>query len=118
MNAYPPEVLDTVRKNLEEEKTKLVARIDELSKQDPFADTSRLSDNAAIDAEANEESSHDRFAAMVDELTIQLTQIDDALFRISDGSYGFCKKCGAMIDTDRLKLLPYAEFCMSCEQAK
>lgn len=118
MVSFPSEILSDIRVHLEEEKKKLVSRIDELSKQDPFTDPDRGIDNAASDTEANEESSHDRFSAMVDEVKAKVTAIDDALVRIGEGTYGFCTTCHEMIDTDRLSILPMATLCKSCEDAK
>ncbi len=118
MVSFPSDILSNIRVHLEEEKKALVARIDELSKQDPFTDPDRGIDNAASDTEASEESSHDRFAAMVDEVKAKVVAIDDALVRIGDGTYGYCTACQEMIDTDRLSVLPMATLCKSCEDTK
>lgn len=118
MTSFPSDLLEGIRIHLEEEKTKLNKRIAELSTQDPFTDPDRGIDNAASDTEANEESSHDRFSAMIDELKNKVATIDDALIRIGNGTYGFCTTCGEMIDTDRLGILPMATLCLSCEQKK
>ena len=118
MQSFPSELLNELRLHLEEEKKKLVVQMKDLSAQDPFSDPDRANDNAASDSEASEESSHDRFAAMLDELKIKLSHIDAALLRIGDGSYGFCSNCRQMIDTDRLAILPTATLCLSCEQKK
>ena len=118
MVSFPSEVLKQLRVHLEQEKKELVARIAELSAQDPFSDPDRASDNAASDTEASEESSHDRFAAMVDELKAKLVSVDAALIRIGDGTYGYCTNCQSMIDTDRLGILPTATLCLSCETQK
>ncbi len=111
MVSFPSDVLESIRVHLEEEKKKLTAQMADLSAQDPFSDPDRTSDNAASDTEATEESSHDRFAAMVDELKRRLADIDAALDRIANGTYGFCAVCGDMIDTDRLSVLPTATVC-------
>jgi len=118
MQNFPEDILNEIRKSLEEEKKELLFRIDELLKQDPFSNPDRLSDNAASDRDADEESSHDRFSAMIEELRKKLSSIDDALFRVSDGTYGYCVKCKAMIDTDRLSVLPTAHLCRACEEKK
>jgi DnaK suppressor protein len=118
MQNFPSDVLDELRTHLEEEKTKTTERIAELSKQDPFTDPERANDNAASDGEASEESSHDRFAAMVEELNARVSEIDAALERIANNSYGYCTNCKQLIDTDRLAILPTATLCLSCEQAK
>lgn len=118
MQSFPSNVLDELRKHLEEEKKKTNERVTELSKQDPFSDPDRVNDNAASDSEASEESSHDRFAAMVEELNARISEIDAALSRIGDNTYGYCTNCKKLIDTDRLAILPTATLCLSCEQAK
>jgi len=118
MQSFPNDVLNELRKHLEEEKKHTDDRIDQLSAQDPFTDPDRANDNAASDSEASEESSHDRFSAMVDELKVRRTEIDQALARIADGTYGYCVNCKQMIDTDRLAILPTATLCLSCEKEK
>jgi len=118
MTGFPNDVLDEVRKHLEKEKTEISARIDELTQQDPFTDPDRAIDNAASDTEASEESNHDRVAAIVNELTTKLSDINAALMRIADGTYGFCGECHQMIDTDRMSILPMATLCKSCEEKK
>lgn len=118
MQSFPSELLNEIRLHLEAEKKKLVAQMSDLSAQDPFSDPDRANDNAASDSEASEESSHDRFAAMLDELKTKESDIDAALTRIDNGTYGFCSNCGEMIDTDRLAILPTATLCLSCEQKK
>lgn len=118
MQSFPNDVLDTIRKALEEEKTRVVSQIAELSAQDPFANHDRVNDNAASDMEASEESNHDRYVAMVDELKVRVISIDDALVRIGQGTYGYCVNCGAMIDTDRLGVIPTATLCLECERKK
>ena len=45
-----------------------------------------------------------------------LLQIDRALARIDDGSYGVCESCGNPIGKNRLMAVPHATLCMSCKQ--
>jgi DnaK suppressor protein len=44
----------------------------------------------------------------------EINQIEAALKRISESTYGTCAKCGAPIDPRRLKALPTAATCISC----
>ncbi|MEK7118922.1 MAG: TraR/DksA C4-type zinc finger protein [Patescibacteria group bacterium] len=118
MQSFPNDVLTELQKHLEAEKKRVLARITQLTAQDPFSDPERLNDNAASDAEASEESSHDRFTAMIEELKAQLVDLENALARIAAGTYGFCVECKQMIDTDRLAILPTATLCLRCEQKK
>ncbi len=43
-----------------------------------------------------------------------LDQIDGALKRIEDGSYGSCEECGKKIPELRLEAIPYAALCVRC----
>lgn len=118
MQSFPNDVLDQIRKSLEEEKSRVAIQMADLSAQDPYADPDRVNDNAASDTDANEESNHDRYVALVDELKTRLFHIDDALMRVGNGTYGYCVHCGTMIDTDRLAVVPTAMLCLECEKKK
>jgi RNA polymerase-binding transcription factor DksA len=43
-----------------------------------------------------------------------LYEIDLALRKITQGKFGFCEKCGKLIEKRRLKFLPHARNCMKC----
>ena len=47
-----------------------------------------------------------------------LYQIDDALKRLDDGSFGICQQCNTPISMSRLKAVPYASMCISCQRSK
>ncbi len=43
--------------------------------------------------------------------------IEDAIRRVDDGTYGACESCGKAIERPRLKALPFAKKCMGCQNA-
>ena len=43
-----------------------------------------------------------------------LDQIEAAIERIEDGSYGQCETCGVKIPKSRLEAIPYAALCVQC----
>lgn len=45
----------------------------------------------------------------------RLREIDEALLRLEDGSYGLCESCGLPIALGRLEAIPYARLCLSCQ---
>ena len=45
-----------------------------------------------------------------------LYNIEEALRRIEDGTYGKCQDCGAAIALPRLKRLPYTRLCIECKE--
>lgn len=44
----------------------------------------------------------------------ELKQIEEALKKIKEGSYGICDMCGVNIPLGRLKAKPFARFCTEC----
>lgn len=46
-----------------------------------------------------------------------LKEIDRALERVAGGSYGVCEGCGEDIAPARLKAIPWARFCVRCQEA-
>jgi len=45
-----------------------------------------------------------------------LRAIDDALQRIEEGTYGKCEECGKPIRKTRLKAIPHARLCITCQR--
>ena len=46
----------------------------------------------------------------------QLIQVDQALRAIDDGTYGTCDECGEPIEEKRLKAVPWATYCLGCQE--
>lgn len=44
-----------------------------------------------------------------------LAQVNAALQRIEQGTYGICDNCGQPINEKRLEALPWASLCLRCE---
>ena len=44
-----------------------------------------------------------------------IADIDQALLRIKEGSYGICARCGKLIDERRLEALPTARYDAACQ---
>ncbi len=43
-------------------------------------------------------------------------RIEQALWKIEQGTFGFCEECDERIDIERLKAHPTATFCIDCKQ--
>jgi YteA family regulatory protein len=52
--------------------------------------------------------------AVKENIEIQLIKIDDALAKISSGSYGKCDICGQEISVERLEAVPDSTMCVDC----
>ena len=55
--------------------------------------------------------------SQVDSQNKVIQQIDEALARIQDGTYGICEMCGQLIRKPRLLNLPFVHTCMECQSA-
>lgn len=45
----------------------------------------------------------------------KLRKIDEALLKINDGEYGICEECEEEIPLGRLKVMPFARYCVKCQ---
>src|SRR5574338_97297 len=45
----------------------------------------------------------------------KLHNIDEALLKIEDGEYGICEECEEEIPLGRLKVMPFARYCVKCK---
>ena len=46
----------------------------------------------------------------------QLTLVEGALVRLREGTYGECMMCGEEIGAKRLEAIPWAAYCVSCQE--
>jgi DnaK suppressor protein len=47
-----------------------------------------------------------------------LRKIDEALRKLNEDTYGMCEDCGEKIEEGRLKILPFAIYCIDCQERK
>ena len=74
-------------------------------------------DRNMIDAAAeNEDKEINQIEDMMEEN--QLHKIETALQKINDNTYGVCEDCGANIPIERLEVIPYALYCVKCEEKR
>jgi DnaK suppressor protein len=45
----------------------------------------------------------------------KLRNIDEALLKIDEGEYGICEECEEEIPVGRLKIVPFARYCVKCK---
>jgi len=100
-------MLSTVRALLEAERDRLAAQIESLEPgstrdqvDDGFADSGQV---AAEQGEAQ---------ALAAQLRAELDEIERALRKLDDGTYGVCEVCGNPIAPARLEAKPAARFCI------
>lgn len=72
---------------------------DESSDQHP-ADVGTITFTRELDASLQDNTEH------------LLAQVERALEKIDQGTYGICDRCGRPIEADRLRAVPYAALCL------
>jgi DnaK suppressor protein len=109
--------LKELRANLESRRIELVH---ELRNKIRAARSDGITDRDVLDdAESSELDTQDEIGFALMQLRIEmLKQIDAALRRLDEGSYGDCFECGAEIAEARLRALPFAVRCRDCEQSR
>ena len=55
-----------------------------------------------------------QIGALVTQVRRHVAEVDAALVRLDQGSYGICERCGTPIGAERLEALPAARTCISC----
>jgi DnaK suppressor protein len=48
----------------------------------------------------------------------RLREVEDALDRLEEGTYGICEDCGAAINLERLTVLPFTTCCVQCQERR
>lgn len=77
--------------------------------------SSRLTQLSAIE-EGGAHSTEEIKTAQTVAIRRVLSEIKAAEGRLIDGSYGTCLPCGTRIPVERLEILPYVRYCVSCQQ--
>ncbi|HBX43435.1 MAG TPA: molecular chaperone DnaK [Deltaproteobacteria bacterium] len=77
---------------------------------------SGVSDIGDILDSVSEERTRELDMILTDREKQKLKQIDDALDRIEEGTYGLCEECGIKIPRARLRVVPFAKYCVECKE--
>lgn len=104
--------IEKMEKRLKKEQKELAEQIaSEREKVEPSFSTNP--DRTEI---AQEYQFRGRRMSVLDRLEEQLLDINQALERIEEGTYGVCTNCGQPIQAERLEALPWAELCINCQR--
>jgi len=114
--------LEPIRKKLTEEREQLEHQQAELEQSSLGTSQSELSGEMAFDEEYADAGTatfeRERDLSLSNNIRDLIEQIDRALQRMDDGTYGLCTRCGKPIEKARLAALPYAELCIKDKQAE
>jgi len=98
-----------LRSLLEEERDSLRAQLNELGYGATGLDyDSNFADSSQVTAERGEAE------ALAATLVETLAEVEHAIEKLSDPSYGQCETCGKPIGAARLEANPAARYCINC----
>ena len=108
--------VERFRTRLLEERQRVVDAIDNIHSENPGSlgdetEEPLYQDNHLGDV-ATATFDREMATTLEDNSTHVLGEIDGALARIEDGTFGTCKACGRPIDEERLEALPWAMLCI------
>lgn len=123
VKAEKPNISPKTIKKLEElliqERKRHVDQADELAQEAVDLMTDREAGDTVFDEESGEGDSvaveRERTLFLSAEARNTVDQIDRALARIKDGSYGVCVPSSRRISVARLEALPWTEVCVDCK---
>ncbi len=58
----------------------------------------------------------DLMLGMIQDNEAEIIDIDSALEKIENGTYGICESCEQKIPGERMKAIPFARLCLGCKQ--
>jgi RNA polymerase-binding transcription factor DksA len=114
---------DVARQRLDEERVRLEetkATFDDEHLRDESEDDSisELSSNDQHPADIGSETfEREKDLSILEQVEAELADVEHALRRLEDGTYGICEACGQPIDEARLEALPAARFCLKDQAA-
>ena len=111
---------ESLRQRLLDERQRVLDAIDNIHAENPGSigeETEELGfqDNHLGDV-ATATFDREMASTLEENSTHVLTEIDGALGRIENGTYGVCQRCGNSIGDERLEALPWATLCIDCKR--
>ena len=113
--------LDELHKKLKSEQTRLQEELEMLHNNASSADERREgSPFGKREEEATETLELEKRLALENRTRKEMAEVEHALQKFEQGTYGKCDNCGKPIDPARLEALPQATLCLNCKalQAK
>jgi RNA polymerase-binding protein DksA len=111
--------LNEFRRILEAERERLSQELEAIEEHLPEVEQVSMDASGGYDEDladvASDTFEREKGFAIENSVQDLLTQVEEALNRIDEGTYGICEVCGQPIHPDRLRALPYARLCINCK---
>jgi DnaK suppressor protein len=105
-----------IRAKLEAEKKRIMDELAQLSGSQLFDERREGSPFGKREEEATESMELEKRLAVENRLKSLRAEVDQALQKLDNGTYGVCEMCHKPIDPARMEALPQAIYCMTCRQ--
>ena len=105
-----------IRAHLEAEKKRITEELAISKGSQSIEDRRDGSPFGKREEEATESMELEKRLELENRLQLMLTEVDKALLKMDNGTYGLCDMCNLPIDPARMEALPQAILCMSCRQ--
>lgn len=111
--------LEEFKKILLQKRKKLVEQLEsfaekEKGREDWKTKFPKFDGEVDMERVADEVEEYTSLLSLEYNLETQIQEIDRALERIKEGTFGICKKCKREIESERLKVNPATEYCQEC----
>jgi DnaK suppressor protein len=100
------ELTQTLRASLEEEREQLQTQLAELDDDSEVSYDENFADSAQV---AGQQGAN---RALSGQLSENLAEVERALGKMDDGTYGRCERCGKEIGEARLEAMPATRYCI------
>jgi DnaK suppressor protein len=109
---------EKIRTALAERRTDLRSEYDHTLSEIAELQRDRLTDSAGDDQADTGTKTFEREQeiSLANGILERITQVERALERLDEGSYGWCERCGNQIPVERLAAFPSATLCITCKQ--
>ena len=105
-----------LRSHLESEQRRLNKELEQLiASARPTEERREGSPFGKREEEATESLEVEKRLALEKRIREQLAEVEHALQKFQEGTYGLCDSCGQPIDPARLEALPQASLCLNCK---
>ncbi len=112
--------MTTLRNRLEGRKAEIESDVSYMADEMRSIGVEQDDENGALGNHIAEDGASvaeaERIVTVTEDLQDILAQVDAALERMNEGTYGVCQRCGQKIGEERLEAFPYVAYCISCQE--
>jgi RNA polymerase-binding protein DksA len=114
-----PQKQAKLRRRLEDRRAEIVSDVSYMADEIRALGVDQDDENGALGNHIAEDGSSvtesERIVVVSEDLQDILAQVNSALERMDEGTYGQCQRCGRSVAVARLEAFPYVAYCIECQ---